>query len=104
MTDDDDRIDNNTVEPPKSNHSECEDLLVAYGRWVPMRNELLGFSSKNTSTPCKRIYCKQFPRYNMCRSMLFNTECSLYTLNSVVHGLNIENKPCIKRLKTMENS
>lgn len=27
MTDDDDRIDNNTVEPPKSNHSECEDLL-----------------------------------------------------------------------------
>ena len=40
MIDDDDRIDNNTVELPKSNHSECEDLLVAYGRWVPMRNEL----------------------------------------------------------------
>lgn len=63
--DDNDRIlNNNRVEPVKSDHSKCEDLLVAYERWVPMTNEPQGFSSKNTSTPCKRIYCMQFPRYN----------------------------------------
>lgn len=48
MIDDDDRIDTNTVELPKNNHSEFEDLLVTNGRWVPMRNEPLGFSSENT--------------------------------------------------------
>lgn len=68
--DDNDRINNNRVEPAKSNHSKCEDLLIVYGRWVPMKDEPQGFSSKNISTPCKRIYCMQFPRYNMCRSML----------------------------------
>ena len=62
-----------TVEPTESDHPKCEDLVVANGRWSLTRIEPQEVSLRrklDTSTLRKIIYCRQFPSYDMCSSML----------------------------------
>ena len=57
-----------TVEPPESDHPKCEDLVVANGRWSLTRIEPREVSLRrkpDTSTLRKRIYCMQFPSYDI---------------------------------------
>ena len=62
-----------TVEPPESDHPKCEHVVVANGRWSLTRiepREVSLIRKSDTSTLRKRIYCMQFPSYDMRSSML----------------------------------
>ena len=59
-----------TVEPPVSDHSKFEDLVLAYGRQsrTSIQPEVGSLSRyPNTSTFWKKIHCMQFSSYDMSR-------------------------------------
>ena len=61
------------MELPESDHPKWVDLVVANGWWSLTRIEPQEVSLRrkpDTSTLKKRIYCMQFPSYDMCSSML----------------------------------
>ena len=85
------RLKTKTVKHTESDHPKCEDLVVANGRWSLTRIEPREVSLRrkpDTSTLRKRIYCMQFPSYDMCSSMLM-----LFLPQGIAY----------KSLKTMQN-